>query len=244
MTLAACFGRPIAHRGLHACGGSGPVENSLGAAKAAILANFGIECDVQLSRDGEAIVFHDERLDRLTSRSGALADHTAATLATMSLTGSHETIPTLSDLLATVSGRVPLVIEIKAGAHGDMRLAERVLTLVALYDGDIVIESFDPHIVLYCLDRALCPVGLVGPRDVDPGDIDQDDIEVSRVATDAALRRCTFVSWSIAALADIAARYPEKPRTTWTVRTPDQMTIAHRHAAQIVFEAIDPDIIY
>ena len=62
--LARLLAAPIAHRGLHACGAPGPVENSLSAAQAAIAAGYGIECDVQLSGDDEAIVFHDARLER------------------------------------------------------------------------------------------------------------------------------------------------------------------------------------
>ena len=64
--------RPIAHRGLHDAA-KGLAENSLGAAAAAIAGGFAIECDVQLSRDGEAMVFHDDNLRRLTRGRGALA---------------------------------------------------------------------------------------------------------------------------------------------------------------------------
>ena len=227
--LAACFARPIAHRGLHAGRPSGPVENSIGAAKAAIHAGFGIECDVRLSRDGEAMVFHDALLDRLTAMAGPFAAVDAATLRTLTLGEGPDTIPALADLLAMVAGRVPLIIEIKLGVPGDFRLADRVVTLLESYAGDVVIESFDPEIVLHALDNTPCPVGLIGPP------------ETAGETIERALARCDFVSWGVDDLAKIAARAPETPRTTWTIRTPSQRAEAARHAAQIVFEGFDPD---
>ena len=226
--LAACFAAPIAHRGLHAGRGPGPVENTIAAARAAIEAGFGIECDVQLSRDGEAMVFHDGDLDRLTAMRGPLSAQDTATLETLRLGATDDTIPTLAAFLATIAGRVPLVVEIKRGAPGDVRLADRVLALVATYDGNVVIESFDPAIVLHCLNSAPCPIGLVGPA------------ETTGESIDAALTRCDFVSWGIDDLARIAARAPNLPRTSWTIRTPAQRAEAARHAAQIVFEGFDP----
>ena len=65
--------QPFAHRGLH---GLGVVENSRAAFRAAIARGHGIETDVQGARDGEAMVFHDSTLDRLTASAGALAAHT------------------------------------------------------------------------------------------------------------------------------------------------------------------------
>src|SRR3954454_2972725 len=71
--------RPAAHRGLHDRA-RGIIENMPGAAAAAIAADFAIECDIQLTADGEAMVHHDDALDRLTEGSGALLGKTAAEL--------------------------------------------------------------------------------------------------------------------------------------------------------------------
>jgi glycerophosphoryl diester phosphodiesterase len=71
--------RPVAHRGLHD-GARGVIENMPAAAQAAIAGNFSIECDIQLTSDGEAMVHHDDVLGRLTEGSGALLDKTAAEL--------------------------------------------------------------------------------------------------------------------------------------------------------------------
>ena len=79
MRLAWLSARPIAHRGLHDAA-AGTVENTAGAFAAAVAANDGIECDLQLSADGEAMVHHDDALGRLTESSGRLADMSAAAL--------------------------------------------------------------------------------------------------------------------------------------------------------------------
>ena len=71
--------RPVAHRGLHDSA-RGIIENMPGAAQAAIAGNFSIECDIQLTADGEAMVHHDNALGRLTEGSGALVGMTAAAL--------------------------------------------------------------------------------------------------------------------------------------------------------------------
>lgn len=135
-----------AHRGFHDAA-MGRVENSPSAFSAAIAAGLGIECDVQCSRDGQALVFHDEELGRLTASQGLLADATAATLTRLTLTGSQDTIPLLATLLAQVGGRVPLLIEVKIapGAHiGPLCLAVR--RALEGYAGPVAVMSFDPRV--------------------------------------------------------------------------------------------------
>src|SRR5690606_13589867 len=101
---------PIAHRGLH---GPGMPENSMAAFRAAIAAGYGIECDIQRTADGTALVFHDDDLPRLTGAEGPVGAKGMDDLSQLRLLGTSEPIPTLADLLAEVAGRVPLLIEIK-----------------------------------------------------------------------------------------------------------------------------------
>ena len=218
-SLARMLARPIAHRGLHACGAPGPVENTLAAASAAMEADYGIECDVLFARDGTPVVVHDETLDRLAGRSAAIADLDAEAIGAILLRGGS-TVPTLDALLRLVDGRVALVVEIKTVP--DASRADAVLELVARYAGAVVLESFDPAIVERCR-YAACPVGLVGP---------------SRTTVDAAaLPRCDFVSWSVGHL-DL--RPAALPVTTWTVRSIDDAAQAAAAGAQIVFEGWRP----
>ena len=139
--------RPVAHRGLHDIA-RGIVENMPAAAQAAIDGNFAIECDIQLSSDGEAMVHHDNALGRLTEGSGPLLSKTAAELKAIQFKNTPERMMTLGDLCALVAGRVPLVIEVKSHFDGDRRLVKRMAEVLASYSGTAVGMSFDPDQVL------------------------------------------------------------------------------------------------
>ncbi|SFR59763.1 Glycerophosphoryl diester phosphodiesterase [Yoonia tamlensis] len=151
MTLpASFFARPITHRALHDRA-NGRVENSLASIKAAIDAGYGIEIDVQLSRDGHAVVFHDDLLDRLTAQTGPVRARDLAELVQIPLTDDAGTIPTLPEVLAIVDGQVPLLIEIK-DQDGEMGpnvgpLEQATAKALASYTGDVAVMSFNPHSV-------------------------------------------------------------------------------------------------
>lgn len=153
-----------AHRGLHAA--DGWLENSLPAARAALVRGLGIECDVQLSRDGKAMVFHDWKLDRLTAETGLVRDRTAAQLGGIALNRTSGTVPRLEELLALVAGRVPLLVEIKSRRDVDWRpLALATARAVRNYRGPVALMSFDPRPIRWLRDRvAHAPIGLVAGR--------------------------------------------------------------------------------
>ena len=129
--------RPVAHRGLHDIS-RGIVENMPAAAQAAIAGHFAIECDIQLTADGEAMVHHDDELGRLTEGSGALLAKTAAELKAVRFKATGERMMTLADLCDLVAGRVPLVIEVKSHFDGDRKV--RVLKVAR--DGLTLDERF------------------------------------------------------------------------------------------------------
>lgn len=129
----------FAHRGLF--GGDVP-ENSLSAFARAVEKGYGIELDVQLTRDGQLCVFHDETLLRMCGEDVKVADLTAQQLKERTL-GQGEAIPMLSEVLEVVHGCVPLLIEMKP--HGDMRaLCSALHTQMQGYDGSYCVESFHP----------------------------------------------------------------------------------------------------
>ncbi len=137
----APFLRPYAHRGLW---GEGLPENSLGAFRTAADKGFAIELDIQLSRDGEVMVFHDYTLDRVCGRTGKICELTAAELGNIPLDGiENEHIPTLREVLAAVAGRVPLLIELK-GENGNVSLVPAALAVLEGYEGAWCMESFNP----------------------------------------------------------------------------------------------------
>lgn len=137
-------GGEYAHRGLH---GNGLIENSPSAFEAAIAGGFGIECDLQRSGDGQAMVFHDWELDRLTGASGAVMDRSAKQLGAIPLTGSRDTIPTLRQVLDLVAGRAPLLIEVKSKReHRVAGLCMAVRRTLEGYRGRHAVMSFDPRV--------------------------------------------------------------------------------------------------
>lgn len=142
------FQRPLAHRGYHDAS-AGVLENSRTAFDAAIEAGYGIELDVQLSKDGHAMVFHDYELSRLTNGRGAIRTRTRDELVDIPLKGMDETIPTLPDILALVDGRTPLLIELKDqdGAMGpDVGPLENSVAKALLeYSGPVAVMSFNPY---------------------------------------------------------------------------------------------------
>src|SRR3954454_6800782 len=139
--------RPVAHRGLHDRA-RGIIENMPGAASAAIAGNFAIECDIQLTADGEAMVHHDDELGRLTEGSGALLDKSAAELRAVKFKDASERMMSLGDLCGLVNGRVPLVIEVKSHFNADRKLVKRMAEILSSYSGPAVGMSFDPDQVL------------------------------------------------------------------------------------------------
>ena len=132
-----------AHRGLH---GGGVPENSRTAFEKACEAGYGIELDVQLSRDGVVMVFHDYTLTRMTGTEKKLCELTAAELKDLRLGGTEESIPTFAEVLALVDGRVPLLVELK-GEDLNTALCERVAALLADYNGPYCLESFNPLLI-------------------------------------------------------------------------------------------------
>ena len=110
--------RPIAHRGLHD-GNKAVWENTLTAFSRAVEKNYAIECDVLISKDGVPVVLHDADLRRLTGSEGKVCDKTAAQLRKLKVGGTGDHVPSLSEMLDLVKGRVPLVIELKGDPGHD-----------------------------------------------------------------------------------------------------------------------------
>ena len=137
------FHPPVAHRGLWAPGGA--PENSLGAFQAACQAGYGVELDVQLSADGEAVVFHDDHLKRMTGAEGKIRDYSAADLAQMRLAGTDEYVPTLLETLAVIGRRAMVHVELKT-PYGEVGpLEQRVHEVLMDHVGPTCVIGFNPY---------------------------------------------------------------------------------------------------
>jgi glycerophosphoryl diester phosphodiesterase len=232
----------------------GVIENTLRAAEAAIAGGFAIECDVQLSADGEAIVFHDETLDRLTDASGPISARSAADMAGLRIAGSGEPPPTFAAFLDAVAGRTPIVCELKSRFDGDWRIGDRVAALAAAYGGPLAFKSFDQDLVAYLRlrrphmapPRGPCPVGILAQASYDDPNWAHLSREQKRDWTEFDhydLAHPDFLSWNVD---DLPHKIPflikeltRAPILTWTVRTAEQREAARKWADQIIFDG-DP----
>jgi len=248
MPLDWLTAQPVAHRGLHDAA-RGVIENTPSAFEAAIAGGFGIECDVQLSRDGEAMVHHDGALGRLTIGSGPLSALTAAELKIVDFRDSADHMLTLGELCALVAGRVPLLVEIKSRFDGDMALTRRVAEVLAGYSGPAAAMSFDPGPVAWL--RAHAPAltrGIVAERHYDHAEWSAMSAAQRRhlaFLLHAPRTRPQFVAWAVRDLpsaAPLVAQYLfGLPLLTWTVRTAEDRQRAARWADQPIFEGYWPD---
>ncbi len=242
--------RAIAHRGLHNRK-AGVIENSASAARAAIVGNFAIECDVQMSADGEAVVFHDFTLERLTGATGRVDQLTTQQLMQTTLRNSADRVMTLHDFCTLIDRRVPLFCEIKSRFDGDMRLAERVAAVTKAYSGPMTLKSFDPQIIAYlnrnrrALGIRYTPLGIVAQSFYDdPHDEWSVLDEEARygLANFLHYRETVpdFLSYCVDDLPDAVPFLCRSgigiPVMTWTVRTSEQLAIARKWTDQVIFE--------
>ncbi len=248
----AFLARPIAHRALHDRA-AGRIENSRAALRAAVEAGYPVEIDVQPSADGIAMVFHDEDLRRLTGREGRISELTAAELGRIPLLGSapEEAVPTLSEVLEILGGKVPLLIEIKdqsghMGPEGIGVLEAAVVEALKGYQGPVAAMSFNPHSVAWLRDHA--PDLARGLVSYDYKHPDEAAIPPERRARLAAMEDfdavgAEFVSYgakSFPSAALTALKRRGVPVLCWTIRGYDEIPFASLHADQITFEGFRP----
>ena len=220
-----------------------------GAAQAAVAGNFAIECDIQLTADGEAMVHHDDELGRLTEGFGALLTKTAAELKAVPFKATAERMMTLTELCTLVAGRVPLVIEVKSHFDGDRKLVTRMAQVLSSYAGPAVGMSFDPDQVIALRELIPnCPRGIVAERHYSPEDWPEASEAQRRGMTHLRhffRTRPDFVAYWVNELPSpapwIARNIFGCPLLTWTVRTADQRERAARHSDQMIFEGFRPE---
>ena len=239
--------RPIAHRGLHDKA-EGRVENTLSAALAAADRNYAIECDIQRTRDGEAVVFHDFTLDRLTKGTGPVESLSAHEIAKLEYSdGDHKILP-LSAFLAAIGGRVPVIVEIKSRFDGDPRLADRALDVVASAPGPVGLKSFDPAVLARLRARRVaCPLGLVAQARNGTEDWPSVPTHKRDALTDLGdfpHARPDFLSWHVGDLPHAAPLLCREglgmPVMTWTVSSRADRVRAEAWADQMIFEGFRP----
>ncbi|MEZ5798262.1 MAG: glycerophosphodiester phosphodiesterase family protein [Paracoccaceae bacterium] len=242
---AGLLSRPIAHRALHDRA-LGRIENSPSAIQAAIDSGYAIEIDLQLSFDGVAMVFHDDTLDQLTAAQGAVSNHSAAALGATRLTGGTDCIPTLTQVLNQIGGRVPLLVEIKdqslvMGAT-DGRLEAAAATALADYKGEVAVMSFNPACIHHMARLAPdLPRGLTtAAYDVESWHpLSEESCAHFRAIPDYDATGSSFISHEAADLS--RARVADLKRQgaailCWTITSAQQEAAARAYADNVTFE--------
>lgn len=243
--------RPIAHRALHDRA-AGRIENSPAAIKAAIDHGYAIEIDLQLSRDGVPMVFHDEKLERLTGETGPVNARNAADLKAIRLKDGADFIPTLEQVLALVGGRVPLLIELKDQSlvmgPTDGRLEAATAAALQGYGGEVALMSFNPACIHHLARLAPeIPRGITTAA-YDPESWHPMPPEVCahfRAIPDYDPTLSSFVSHEAADLSSprVAELKAEGAAILcWTIRSPVEEALARRVAQNVTFEGYLPPL--
>jgi glycerophosphoryl diester phosphodiesterase len=232
--LAWLTERPIAHRGYHDLNRT-VWENTLTAFARAADAGFSIECDLQYAADAVPVVFHDDDLQRLCGIKGDVRERTAGELGLLAIGGTKDRIPTLSQMLRLVNGRVPLVIELKGRKGDDEGFAMAVLDAIEDYEGPIALMSFD-----HWLLKDLKALGTTRPVGLTAEGARPENLFVHDEAMQLGL---DFISYHYGHLPNSfisKERTLGRPIITWTVRDDEARTITALNADQMTFEGFDP----
>ncbi len=234
----------IAHRGLHNKN-AGIVENSASAFEAAIAAGYAIETDLQCAGDGMPMVFHDEKLERLTRGKGDITGFSAAELKNIEFRDTGERMMDLKEFTRFIGDRTPLLIEIKSRWQENAQFPARIAQIMKEYDGRFALMSFDPRIMAGI--RRHLPGAL---RGLVTDSFNKEHWPELDAMTRFKLRylyyahsvRPDFIAHNVNDLASLTPRLFRKfygPVLTWTVRSDENMAQAGKYADNVIFEKSD-----
>lgn len=230
------FFTDYAHRGLW---GDGIPENSLSAFDRAAKSGFGIELDVRLSKDGEVFVFHDNDLFRMTGKKGKFWEFTSEEIEQLRLNGTGEKIPRFTEVLKTVDGRVPIMVELK-GEDFNTSVCAAADRILGGYTGDYCVESFNPVLVgWYRKNRPEIMRGQL----VDPNKKLLPRIIATLVTN--IYNRPDFISYRFDRYNRIAVGIATglwgAKRVVWTVKSEQAREKAIKDGAAVIFEGFVPE---
>lgn len=216
-------------------------ENSLGAFKLAIENGYGIEFDVQAIEDGTPVVFHDSKMSRMTGKDKYIQNLNREEFERTKLLDSEEKIPTFEETLKLVDGKAPLLIEIKHHEKvGELEI--KILELLQNYNGEYVIQSFDPFVLKWFYENA---------PEIWRGQLSGFfKGEKLNIISKALLKRLKtkkiahydFVNYDINFLPNRWTKRLEVPVLTWTVDSQEKYIKAIQFADNVVFEKFVPKV--
>ena len=225
--------RAVAHRGLH---GEGVGENTLTAYSLAIQNGYPIEMDVQLTKDGVPVCFHDDSLLRVTGENSLIWDKTYEEIKHLKISGTGDGIPTFEQFLSFVDGKVPLLIEIKQQRTAKEGIEQKVIDALKGYKGEYVIQSFDPFVMMRV--RKINPSIIRGQLG---GGASKSNLPfIKRLVVNKLLlnflSKPDFINYELGG----APLKSKLPTVYWTVRTEEQKNRLEKLGANFVFENVTP----
>lgn len=227
--------KPCAHRG-YFDNNNGIPENSSAAYERAIEKNYPIEMDIQLSKDGKLVCFHDDNLIRMTGVDSLIWDKTLDEIKSLRLLNTDEVIMTFEEFLSLVDGKVPLLIEIKH--QREKGIEEKVINALKGYTGEYVIQSFDPLIMIKI--KKLAPDVIRGQLAcANPGQNSKFKNNILRKCGLNFLVKPDFINYC---LNDLPTKYSvgkNIPLLCWTIRDEQDKQKAEKYAVSYVFENLD-----
>ena len=236
---------PIAHRGFH---DKNAPENSFAAFSKAIEKGYAIELDVQLLADGTVVVFHDDSLSRMTGNDGYLKYLNKEDLKALKLNGTKETIPTFSEVLEFVDGKVPILIEIK-NQHKIGKIEQSVIDLLKNYNGEFAIQSFNPYTLAYFKHHA--PQMIRGQLS---GSFKGEAFKefsgkklvryiLRHMLLNKSVSEPHFISYENTTLPNrIVKKHKNIPLLTWLVDSKKEYLRVVKYCDNIIFEGFEPEI--
>ena len=232
-----------AHRGLFDNKTDAP-ENSLPAFQKAVEAGYGIELDVQLSKDGIPVVFHDASLKRMCGVEGNVWDYPLSELKQLKLADSNAEVPTLAEVLDVVDGKVPLIIEYKLYVP-QTKVCRLVNALLRSYTGPYCIESFHPLALLWY--RRHRPDVVRGQLCMEFWNEDKYRgnpffFVLSYLVTNAAARP-DFIAYKHSDASNLSFRLTKRMgalSVAWTIKSQTQLEEAKKHFDLFIFDSFIP----
>jgi len=229
------WSKPIAHRGLH---DERYPENSLPAFDAAACAGISIELDVQLSKDGQAVVMHDDNLARMTGANLDIEKSTVAQIKAQRLRKTEYTVPTFEEVLKLINGRVPILVEVKKHRK---RLEQTVYDQLKAYPGEYAIQSFNPMVIRWFRKTDPSIVcGLLSSRFDDQKMLRIERAGIMNARLFFMAKKPDFLSFEINSFPNRRIEgFREKlgiPVLGWTIRTLGDLDAAVQFCDNIIFE--------
>ncbi len=237
------YGVLYAHRGLFDNQTDAP-ENSLPAFRKAVDAGYGIEFDVQLSKDGIPVVFHDASLKRMCGIDGNVWEYDLAELKQMKLAGSDATIPTFEEVLTTIGGKVPLIIEYKLDV-AQTKVCELANEMLSHYKGVYCIECFHPLALIWY--RKHRPDIVRGQLCMEYWKEEKYRgnlmfLLLSYLVTNVATRP-DFIAYQHSDASNVSRRVARRLgalSVAWTIKNQEQLETAKKHFDLFIFDSFIP----